>query len=89
MTLKKKPFENIVYKQQNKLDPTPKDSISSDVKIKQFKCTSDIRLYIQCSLILIYNYRPSADPDIFLRGGPTENALVLLYDTLISGFQWM
>ena len=33
----------------------------------------------------------SADPDtcIFLRGGPTENALVLLYDTLISGFQWM
>ena len=21
--------------------------------------------------------------------GPTENALVLLYDTLISGFQWM
>ena len=25
------------------------------------------------------------------RGGgcPTENALVLLYDTLISGFQWM
>ena len=22
-----------------------------------------------------------ADPDIFLRGGPTENALVLLYDT--------
>ena len=31
----------------------------------------------------------SADPDIFLGGGPTENALVLLYDTLISGFQWM
>ena len=31
----------------------------------------------------------SADPDIFLRGGPTENALVLLYDILISGFQWM
>ena len=29
-----------------------------------------------------------ADPDIFLRGGPTENALVL-YDTLISGFQWV
>ena len=22
-------------------------------------------------------------------GGPTENALVLLYDTLISRFQWM
>ena len=22
-------------------------------------------------------------------GVPTENALVLLYDTLISGFQWM
>ena len=32
---------------------------------------------------------PCADPDIFLRGGPTENALVLLYDTLISGFQWV
>ena len=38
----------------------------------------------------------SADPDIFLRerggrggGCPTENALVLLYDTLISGFQLM
>ena len=34
----------------------------------------------------------SADPDIFLGGGggfPTENARVLLYDTLISGFQWM
>ena len=29
------------------------------------------------------------DPDNFLRGGPTENAIVLLYDTLISGFQWM
>ena len=37
----------------------------------------------------------SADPDIFLGGWgvgggcPTENALVLLYDTLISRFQWM
>ena len=29
-----------------------------------------------------YQYRiPCADPDIFVRGGPTENALVLLYDT--------
>ena len=26
-------------------------------------------------------YYPCADPDIFLRGGPTENALVLLYYT--------
>ena len=37
----------------------------------------------------IPQYKTCADPDIFLRGGPTENALVLLYDTLISGFQWV
>ena len=29
------------------------------------------------------------DPDIFLRVGLTENWLVFVYDTLISGFQWM
>ena len=45
----------------------------------------------------IYRCNSCADPDIFLGGGggggggggPTENALVLLYDTLISGFQWV
>ena len=37
----------------------------------------------------IYCTFTCADPVIFLRGGPTENALVLLYDTLISGFQWV
>ena len=36
-------------------------------------------------------YEPQARIQISFSGGggPTENALILLYDTLISGFQWM
>ena len=60
--------------------------------------SSELNLKIKVQNIFIWPWRSamflaSADPDIFRGGGggggPTENALVLLYDTLISGFQWM
>ena len=45
--------------------------------------------YITWNLSEKQQEREQARIQISFSGGPTENALVLLYDTLISGFQWM